>query len=276
MPNTSPARHRRYQHLYNRGKILMILLGNFCKSCKTRQKLAAERVKEGEPDKILGGVKSVTKRTRIFVLLDILQKLVMESKFNALGLTSSASFVRRSETFWRTVIADITDPKDIFRVTRWIKPSQQLQPPPIHAWRRSLHNEPSTMPTSYARRNSKDGTFQTISQIHGPHRSHQPDKSLSRHTSPTSEAQDALLRTGNTTPGMDGITTKMLQAIWPSISHVTTLLYNACLTLGYHPDCLQNSRSCDDPKNQCKRSRVMSPPGAPSPSSPACRRAWSV
>jgi hypothetical protein len=78
---------------------LRILLGNFCKSCKTREKLAAERVKEGEPDKILGGVKSVTKRTKIFVPLDILQRLVMERKFNALGLTLSASFVRRSETF---------------------------------------------------------------------------------------------------------------------------------------------------------------------------------
>jgi hypothetical protein len=34
---------------------------------------------------------------------------------------------------------------------------------------------------------------------------------------------------------MDSIITEMLRAIWPSISQVTTLLYNACLSLEYHP-----------------------------------------
>jgi hypothetical protein len=75
----------------------MIPLHNFYKSCKTRQKPAAELVKGKEPDRILGGVKSVTKHTRIFVLLVILQKLGMEKKFNAPGSTLSASSATRSE-----------------------------------------------------------------------------------------------------------------------------------------------------------------------------------
>ncbi|EFZ03294.1 Reverse transcriptase [Metarhizium robertsii ARSEF 23] len=134
--------------------------------------------------------------------------------------------VRRAKrNFWRTIVADITDQADIFR----------------------------SVPTSFARRSSKDGTTNLeranilrkeklerrdvsddIPDPWIPTASPTQQIPFSAHI-PISEAQDALLRTGNTTPGMDGITTKMLQAIWPSISHVTTLLYNACLTLGYHP-----------------------------------------
>jgi hypothetical protein len=103
-------------------------------------------------------------------------------------------------------------------------------------------------PRSYARRSSKDGTYQTISQIHAtPTVSPTQQIPFSAHI-PTSEAQDALLRTGNTTPGMDGITTKMLQAIWPSISHVITLLYSACLTLGYHPTAFKTAEVAMIPK----------------------------
>ncbi|OAQ58954.1 reverse transcriptase [Pochonia chlamydosporia 170] len=40
----------------------------------------------------------------------------------------------------------------------------------------------------------------------------------------------------------------MLQAIWPSISHVTTLLYNACLTLGYHPTAFKTAEVAMIPK----------------------------
>ncbi|CEJ92615.1 hypothetical protein VHEMI08254 [[Torrubiella] hemipterigena] len=49
------------------------------------------------------------------------------------------------------------------------------------------------------------------------------------------EVQDALLSIGNTTPGMDNITTKMLRVAWPSIGDAVTMLYNGCLQLGYHP-----------------------------------------
>ncbi|CEJ82398.1 hypothetical protein VHEMI02464 [[Torrubiella] hemipterigena] len=50
------------------------------------------------------------------------------------------------------------------------------------------------------------------------------------------EVEDSLLRTGNTTPGADGITTKMLRAVWPSLGDAITLLYSSCLRLGYHPE----------------------------------------
>ncbi|KAM3543203.1 hypothetical protein ARSEF1564_003920 [Beauveria bassiana] len=41
------------------------------------------------------------------------------------------------------------------------------------------------------------------------------------------EIEKAVLRTGNTTPGPDGITTKMLQAAWTHIARPLTTLHNA-------------------------------------------------
>ncbi|KID78672.1 reverse transcriptase [Metarhizium guizhouense ARSEF 977] len=40
----------------------------------------------------------------------------------------------------------------------------------------------------------------------------------------------------------------MLQAIWPSISQVTTLLYNACVALGYHPSPFKTAEVAMIPK----------------------------
>ncbi|KID96614.1 reverse transcriptase, partial [Metarhizium majus ARSEF 297] len=154
---------------------------------------------------------------------------------------------RAKRNFWRTVVADITNPADIFRITRWIKPRQQLQPPPIQhgneVYTTNLERANILRKEKLERRDASDDipdpwtpTVSPTQQI--PFSSHIP----------VSEAQDALLKTGNTTPGMDGITTKMLQAIWPSISQVTTLLYNACLALGYHPSPFKTAEVAMIPK----------------------------
>jgi ribonuclease HI len=143
--------------------------------------------------------------------------------------------VRRAKrNFWRNVVADITDSADIYRVTRWIKPRQQLQPPPIQhgseVYTTNLERAIILRKEKLERRDASDDIPDPWTPTVFPTQ-RIPFSSYI----PVSEVQDALLRTGNTTPGMDGITTKMLQAIWPSISHVTTLLYNACLSQGYHP-----------------------------------------
>ncbi|KAJ6437997.1 endonuclease/reverse transcriptase [Purpureocillium lavendulum] len=49
------------------------------------------------------------------------------------------------------------------------------------------------------------------------------------------EVQDATIRTGNTSPGSDNITVKMLNAAWHIIGEHVRRLYEACLRLGHHP-----------------------------------------
>ncbi|OWT42476.1 reverse transcriptase [Pochonia chlamydosporia 170] len=156
--------------------------------------------------------------------------------------------VRRAKrNFWRTIVADITDPADVFQITRWIKPRQQLQPPPIQhgseVYTTNLERANVLRKEKLERRDVSDD----IPDPWTPTVSPTQQIPFSAHIS-TSEAQNALLKTGNTTPGMDGITTKMLQAIWPSISHVTTLLYNACLALGYHPTAFKTAEVAMIPK----------------------------
>ncbi|KJZ72308.1 hypothetical protein HIM_08349 [Hirsutella minnesotensis 3608] len=49
------------------------------------------------------------------------------------------------------------------------------------------------------------------------------------------EARDATLRTGNTSPGSDNITVRMLRAVWHAIGSLVHRLYQGCLTIGHHP-----------------------------------------
>ncbi|KAM4066734.1 endonuclease-reverse transcriptase domain-containing protein [Hirsutella rhossiliensis] len=49
------------------------------------------------------------------------------------------------------------------------------------------------------------------------------------------EARDATLRTGNTSPGSDNITVRMLRAVWHAIGSLVHQLYQGCLTIGHHP-----------------------------------------
>ncbi|RKK09713.1 hypothetical protein BFJ65_g16158 [Fusarium oxysporum f. sp. cepae] len=49
------------------------------------------------------------------------------------------------------------------------------------------------------------------------------------------EAQDATLRTGNTSPGADNITVKLLTAVWHIIGTHVRRLFEGCLAIGHHP-----------------------------------------
>ncbi|TQW06752.1 reverse transcriptase, RNaseH [Cordyceps javanica] len=64
----------------------------------------------------------------------------------------------------------------------------------------------------------------------------------------TEEIEKAVLHTGNTTPGSNGITTKMLQTAWSHIARPLTTLYNACLQLGHHPSIFKAAKVVMIPK----------------------------
>jgi hypothetical protein len=49
------------------------------------------------------------------------------------------------------------------------------------------------------------------------------------------EARDATLRTGNTSPGADNITVKLLTAVWHIIGTHVRRLFEGCLAMGHHP-----------------------------------------
>jgi ribonuclease HI len=49
------------------------------------------------------------------------------------------------------------------------------------------------------------------------------------------EAQYATCHTGNTSPGSDNITVKLLEAVWHTIGTHVRRLFERCLTIGHHP-----------------------------------------
>ena len=143
--------------------------------------------------------------------------------------------VRRvKRDFWRKIIADIISPDDVYRITRWLKPRQRLSPPPIQVDDRVYS---TNIDKARALGRSKLARQDADDDIDDPWRplEEQPGPIPFEQQISAAEAKRGLLGTGNTSPGADGITVKMLQAIWPSVGHRITEIYNACLRQGYCP-----------------------------------------
>ncbi|OAA34233.1 reverse transcriptase [Beauveria brongniartii RCEF 3172] len=141
---------------------------------------------------------------------------------------------RARQKFWRKTINEVTTPGDVFKLTRWMKPKQRLQPPPIQVgdttYSTDMEKAMALRKEKLERRDASDDITDAWQLAVSPAR----DIPFAS-TIPTKEIEKAVLHTGNTTPGSDGITTKMLQAAWSHIAQPLTTLYNACLRLGHHP-----------------------------------------
>ncbi|KAI1003631.1 hypothetical protein K3495_g4580 [Podosphaera aphanis] len=53
------------------------------------------------------------------------------------------------------------------------------------------------------------------------------------------EVRTCNIGSGNTSPGLDGISVDLLTACWKTIGPLVTHLFRACLRLGYHPFCFK-------------------------------------
>ena len=62
------------------------------------------------------------------------------------------------------------------------------------------------------------------------------------------EAEDATIKTGNTSPGADNITVKLLQAVWSIIGGHVCRLYQGCLSVGHHPRAFREAEVVMIPK----------------------------
>ncbi|KAJ3478790.1 hypothetical protein NLG97_g8480 [Lecanicillium saksenae] len=141
---------------------------------------------------------------------------------------------RNRQKFWRDIINEATRPNDVFQLTKWMKPKQRLQPPPIQVGGMTYATDMDKAMILRKEKLERRDASDDIADPWQPTVSPVKEIPFAR-TIPTKEIEKAVLQTGNTTPGSDGITTKMLQAAWPHIARPLTTLYNACLRVGYHP-----------------------------------------
>lgn len=156
--------------------------------------------------------------------------------------------VRRVQRdFWRGIIANITAPGDVYKVTRWLKPRQRISPPPIQVdgqiFSTNKDKARALGQAKLARRTANDDIADPWSHPVTPKTSIPFDRQISYE-----EARFGLLSTGNTSPGADGITVNMLQTLWPTIGHLVTNIYNACLQQGYCPSAWRTAEVVMIPK----------------------------
>ena len=62
------------------------------------------------------------------------------------------------------------------------------------------------------------------------------------------DTKDCLLGSGNTAPGLDRLTTNVLQSVWEAIGTRVQAIYTACLTVGHHPRIWREARVVMVPK----------------------------
>ncbi|EJP61622.1 reverse transcriptase, RNaseH [Beauveria bassiana ARSEF 2860] len=166
--------------------------------------------------------------------------------------------VRRvKRDFWRGIIASITSPDDVYKVTRWLKPRQRISPPPIRVGEQIFSTNKDKARAlgraKLARRTASDDIVDPWSIPVTPETSIPFDQKISYE-----ETRFGLLSTGNTSPGADGITVHMLQKLWPIVGHLVTDIYNACLQHGYCPRAWRTAEVVMIPK---QNKRDLTDPG---------------
>ncbi|OAQ74382.1 endonuclease/reverse transcriptase [Purpureocillium lilacinum] len=133
--------------------------------------------------------------------------------------------VRRAKrAYWRD--------KDVFKLTRWLKRGV-FRPPPLQVGETIIETQIGKAEVlrhaTLERRTADDD----ISNPWTPAEDTIPIPFSPK--VPIEEVQDALLRTGNTSPGSDNITVRLLRTAWPALRYHIQRLYQGCLSLGYHP-----------------------------------------
>ncbi|KAJ6438033.1 ABC transporter [Purpureocillium lavendulum] len=114
--------------------------------------------------------------------------------------------------YWRKLIDSFNDSASVFKAVRWLKSPGAFQPPPLEVdgevYETQLDKANALRRATLERRTAEDD----IPDPWVPVTATRPipfaqDVSLA-------EVQDATIRTGNTSPGSDNITVKMLKAAW--------------------------------------------------------------
>ncbi|KAG6989251.1 putative RNA-directed DNA polymerase from transposon BS [Fusarium oxysporum f. sp. conglutinans] len=142
--------------------------------------------------------------------------------------------VRRAKRlYWRNLINSFSDSSSVFKAVRWLRSPGAFQPPPLQVddvvYETQLDKANALRRATLERRTAED-------DIQDPWIEVSPRKTIPfPHEISLEEAQDATLRTGNTSPGADNITVKLLTAVWHIIGTHVRRLFEGCLAIGHHP-----------------------------------------
>ncbi|KAG6978046.1 putative RNA-directed DNA polymerase from transposon BS [Fusarium oxysporum f. sp. conglutinans] len=180
--------------------------------------------------------------------------------------------VRRAKRlYWRNLINSFSDSSSVFKAVRWLRSPGAFQPPPLQVddvvYETQLDKANALRRATLERRTAED-------DIQDPWIEVSPRKTIPfPHEISLEEAQDATLRTGNTSPGADNITVKLLTAVWHIIGTHVRRLFEGCLAIGHHPKPFRAAEVVMIAKPG-RRDLTTREPGDPSLCSPVSARDW--
>ena len=161
--------------------------------------------------------------------------------------------------FWADKLDSVKDMNDVFKMTKWHQSTSNFRSPPLVDLQ-----DPTGTPakSTNEKRDLLVKELLTNSAEAGDILFDVPMVASRNISFPEITAQDireAILKAGNTAPGLNEIPTKVLQLAWPLIEAKVLTLFQKCLTYGHHPACFQMAILAITPKpNKADRSSPQS------------------
>ncbi|EKG09163.1 Reverse transcriptase [Macrophomina phaseolina MS6] len=157
--------------------------------------------------------------------------------------------------YWEDQIANAKDDRDLFRITAWHKATDRFRSPPLVDGDRAITNPRDKTELLREKILYRFNADQDILDPWCPLET-EPEEILWEEEVTLAEAEAHCIKTGNTTPGTDGVTVRLLQAAWPEIGSTVTALYQGCLQQGYHPKAFRTAEVAIIPKAERDPSSV--------------------
>lgn len=116
----------------------------------------------------------------------------------------------------RSFFDQVTEPSDINKVTRWLRPASSFQPPPLQVGDRIYESQ---LDRAHALRQATLERKTAAGDITRPWKTPVTiERTIQLTTEVTNEQEKwAATCTGNTSPGVDNITVDLLKACWPQL-----------------------------------------------------------
>jgi ribonuclease HI len=131
-------------------------------------------------------------------------------------------------------LSEASSDTDIFRVTKIGLPAALREPPAIQIEEGVFVEEP--LQKAEALRKALLERFSAENDISDPWRTPvSPPQIPLQEAASEDEVRDCTIGVANTAAGKDEVAVATLSLAWPVISHLITDLFNACITVGYHP-----------------------------------------
>ncbi|KAJ2900039.1 RNA-directed DNA polymerase from transposon X-element [Zalerion maritima] len=141
---------------------------------------------------------------------------------------------QEKRNYWQERIEDATSDKDLYKIIHWHKLSPAIKAPPLVVGGRPIDNpteKAHALRTALLERytDADDLDYDPLT-AHIEPKNHLPWQS---HLS-EQELKAATIAVKSNSPGVDGVSVRLLKACWPGIKEHVRRLFQACMEIGYH------------------------------------------